>query len=114
MVWRSSRWHDVLDPNIGTVSGRKGKCTADEDSKLKGAVETHCGKHLGAIATLVPGRTEKCRDRWIVCLVCWWKWIQVLVLQRLNVTHYIVLSKAMHLLAKGAVVRGRVQYSSGF
>jgi hypothetical protein len=56
-----SRWHNRLDPSIG----RKGKWTAVEDSKLKDAVQTHGGKNWGAIARLVPGRTEKqCNKRW--------------------------------------------------
>jgi hypothetical protein len=59
------RWHDVLDPSIGRASGRKGKWTAVEDSKLKGAVQTHGDKDWGAVAALVPGRTKKqCSNRW--------------------------------------------------
>ena len=54
-----------MDPSIGPVSGRKGSWTAHEDSKLKGAVETHGNKKWGAIATLVPGRAETQRwNRW--------------------------------------------------
>jgi hypothetical protein len=48
-----------LDPSIGGASGRTGKWTAVEDSKLKNAVQTHGGKNWCAIAALVPGRTEK-------------------------------------------------------
>jgi myb proto-oncogene protein len=56
-----SRWQNALDPSIG----RKGKWTADEDSKLKDAVHTHRGKNWGFITALVPGRTEKqCNKRW--------------------------------------------------
>jgi hypothetical protein len=60
-----SRWHDVLDPNIVRVTGSKSKWTADEDSKLKDAVQTHGGKNWAAISALVPGRTRsKCKSRW--------------------------------------------------
>jgi hypothetical protein len=60
----SSRWH-VLDPNIDRVSGRTGKWTAVEDSKLKHAVQTHGGKNWDRISTLVPGRAQlQCRNRW--------------------------------------------------
>jgi hypothetical protein len=59
------RWNDVLDPNIGRASGRKGKWTAVEDSKLKGAVQTHGDKDWVAISLLVPGRTNiQCWGRW--------------------------------------------------
>jgi hypothetical protein len=58
------RWHDVLDPSIGRASGRTGKWTKDEDSKLKNAVRTHGGKNWGLIAALVPGRTKnQCTSR---------------------------------------------------
>jgi hypothetical protein len=60
-----NRWNDVLTPSIGTVSARKGKWSADEDSKLTSAVQWHGGKKWGGIAAMVPGRAEKqCRDRW--------------------------------------------------
>jgi hypothetical protein len=60
-----NRWHDVLDPNIGGASGRTGKWTEDEDSKLQDAVQTHGGKDWVAISALVPGRTRKqCYSRW--------------------------------------------------
>jgi hypothetical protein len=56
------RWKFVLDPIIDRAGGR---WTAVEDIKLKDAVQTHDGKNWGAIAALVPGRTEKqCRGRW--------------------------------------------------
>jgi hypothetical protein len=59
------RWRDTLDPSIGRGSGRTGKWTADEDSKLKDSVKTHSGKNWGAIAALVPGRTKmQCKNRW--------------------------------------------------
>jgi hypothetical protein len=54
-----NRWKDVLDPNIDRTSGRKGNWTADEDIKLKDAVQAHGGKNWGAIAALVPDRTKK-------------------------------------------------------
>jgi hypothetical protein len=58
------RWKDGLNSNIDPATLRAGKWGEDEDIKLKDAVETHGGKHWAAIATLVPGRTEKqCRDR---------------------------------------------------
>jgi hypothetical protein len=59
------RWYDVLDPGIGMASGRTGKWTADEDSKLKDAVHTHGGNNWPAIVALVPGRTRiQCYNRW--------------------------------------------------
>jgi hypothetical protein len=59
------RWNDVLDPNIDRVSGRTGKWTAVEDSKLEDAVQTHDDKDWIAISLLVPGRTVKqCCSRW--------------------------------------------------
>jgi hypothetical protein len=61
----SSRWNDTLDPNIDRPSGRKGKWTEDEDSKLKDAVQTHGDKDWVAICALVPGRTRtQCNHRW--------------------------------------------------
>jgi hypothetical protein len=61
----SRRWLDVLDPNIGRASGRKGKWSAVEDSKLKDAVQTHDDKDWGAISALIQGRTRKrCYNRW--------------------------------------------------
>jgi hypothetical protein len=60
-----ARWQFVLDPNTKRVSGRKGRWTADEDSKLKDAVQTHGDKKWGPIAELVPDRVEsQCRQRW--------------------------------------------------
>jgi hypothetical protein len=59
------RWHDALNPIITLAAGREGKWTADEDSKLKDAVQTHGGKDWATIAALVPGRTRlQCRSRW--------------------------------------------------
>jgi hypothetical protein len=61
----NNRWHDTLDPNIGRASGRTGKRTAVEDTKLKDAVKTYGGKNWSAISALVPNRTPKqCRNRW--------------------------------------------------
>jgi general stress protein YciG len=61
----SSRWHDVLNPGISGASGRTGRWTAVEDSKLKDAVQTYGGKNWEAIAALVPGRTKRqCLSRW--------------------------------------------------
>jgi myb proto-oncogene protein len=63
------RWKDVLDPSIGGATGRAGKWTALEDSKLKDAVQTHGGKDWAAISALVPGRTRKqCLRRLARCL----------------------------------------------
>jgi hypothetical protein len=60
-----SRWKDVLDPKADRASGRTGKWTAVEDSKLKFAVRTYDGKNWAAIAALVPGRAQiQCRSRW--------------------------------------------------
>jgi hypothetical protein len=60
-----NRWHDTLVYNIDQANGRTGKWVADEDHKLKGAVETHGGKDWEAIAALLPGRTKKqCNQRW--------------------------------------------------
>jgi hypothetical protein len=59
------RWHDVLDPSIGRASGRAGKWTEDEDSKLKNAVQTLGDKDWVSISALVPGRTKRqCNNRW--------------------------------------------------
>jgi hypothetical protein len=59
------RWYSILDPSIDRAGGRPCKWAEDEDIKLKGAVQTHGGKNWGAIAALVPGRTEvQCRSRW--------------------------------------------------
>jgi hypothetical protein len=59
------RWNKALTPSIDEASGRTGKWTAVEDSKLKDAIKTHGGKKWGAIAALVPGRTEnQCYERW--------------------------------------------------
>jgi hypothetical protein len=61
-----NRWKYVLDPSIDrTPPGRTGKFSEDEDSKLKEAVKIHSGKNWGAVAALVPGRTQKqCNGRW--------------------------------------------------
>jgi hypothetical protein len=59
------RWRTAFDPSIVRSSGRKGKWTSVEDSKLKDAVQTHGGKNWGVIGALVPGRTNgQCRQRW--------------------------------------------------
>jgi myb proto-oncogene protein len=58
------RWREALDPSIDQTNRRTGEWTADEDSELKSAVETHGGKDWPAIALLVPGRTKKCHNRW--------------------------------------------------
>jgi myb proto-oncogene protein len=47
------------------MAGRMGTWTADEEFKLKAAVQTHGGKNWNKIAAMVPGRTKiQCRNRW--------------------------------------------------
>ena len=59
------RWHYFLDPNNDGASGCKGKWAEDEDRKLKDAAQRYCGKDWAAIATLVPGQTQKeCHSIW--------------------------------------------------
>jgi hypothetical protein len=50
---------EQLDDDSGTVSGRKGKWTTDEDNKLTSAVETHVGESWYVIAALIPNRTKQ-------------------------------------------------------
>jgi myb proto-oncogene protein len=58
-------WNIILASNISPTTARAGKWSANEDIKLKDAVQTHRGKNRGAIAALVSGRTEKqCNMRW--------------------------------------------------
>jgi hypothetical protein len=60
-----NRWHTALDPSIGRANECTGKWTPVEDSKLKDAVQMHGGKNWAAIASLVPGRTNRqCSSRW--------------------------------------------------
>jgi myb proto-oncogene protein len=60
-----SRWKVVLDPSIDRANASKGKWTADEDSKLKDAVQTQGDKGWVALSALVPGRTKsQCYHRW--------------------------------------------------
>jgi myb proto-oncogene protein len=58
-----------LDSSIDRGNERTGKWAEDEDSKLKDAVQTYCGKNWDAVAVLVPGRTKK---------QCWGRWHDVL------------------------------------
>jgi myb proto-oncogene protein len=59
-----NRCQASLDPSMGWESAHKGKWLADEDIKLKDAVQTH-GKNWFAVATLVPGRSRtQCLLRW--------------------------------------------------
>jgi hypothetical protein len=59
------RWRHVLDPSIAQTPGRASKWTADEDTKLKDAVQTYNGKNWEGITRLVPGRTRiQCHNRW--------------------------------------------------
>jgi hypothetical protein len=60
-----SRWYTTLISNIDPNTARAGRWLANEDSMLKDAVQTHGDKNWGAIAALVPSRTEKqCTRRW--------------------------------------------------
>jgi hypothetical protein len=55
------RWVNYADPSIVRAMG---KWTTEEDAKLIDAVKK-CGKDWGAVAALVPGRTnEQCGHRW--------------------------------------------------
>jgi hypothetical protein len=66
---RHNRWHQFLKPSIDQTKALPSRWTAVEDSKLKAAVDTHCGKNWGAIAALIPARTTKqCMRRWNCCL----------------------------------------------
>jgi hypothetical protein len=61
-----NRWHYALKSSIDRTTGLAGKWAEDEDSKLKGAVQTYGGKNWNAIAALVPGRTyAQCSSRWL-------------------------------------------------
>jgi myb proto-oncogene protein len=53
-----NRWKNALKRNIDPTTARTGKWTADEDKKLKDAIQTH-GNDWTSIAALVPGRTKK-------------------------------------------------------
>jgi hypothetical protein len=60
-----TRWYNAFESSINLVTGRTGKWTEDEDTKLKDSVHMHGGKDLAAIAALVPGRTRtQCLNRW--------------------------------------------------
>jgi hypothetical protein len=59
------RWCNSLDPSVAMAMVRTGKWTADEDSKLKDAVQKHGGKNWSAISELVPDRSSsQCWGRW--------------------------------------------------
>jgi hypothetical protein len=59
------RWRNALDPSVGMDVARTGHWTADEDSKLKDAVQKCGGKNWTAIAKLVPNRrSTQCWGRW--------------------------------------------------
>jgi hypothetical protein len=60
---RIGRCSETLDPSINQIDGRTSKWTADECSKLKGVVQTHCGKDWVAIGMLVAYRTKKTNGR---------------------------------------------------
>jgi hypothetical protein len=60
-----NRWRIALGSSIDPTMARVGRWTADEDSTLKDAVQTHGAKNWDAIAVLVPGRTNsQCHYRW--------------------------------------------------
>jgi hypothetical protein len=59
-----ARWHRTSVSNADPTTGRTGKWTEDEDSKLKDAVLTHGDKNWKEVAAQVPGRTKKqCYNR---------------------------------------------------
>jgi hypothetical protein len=53
------RWNDTLIPNINQANERTGTWVADEDRKLKDAVDTLGSMNWVAIAALVPGRKRQ-------------------------------------------------------
>jgi hypothetical protein len=58
-------WHNALQSKSDETTKRMGKCTTDEDSTLKDAVQKHNGKNWEVIAALVPGRSKRqCQNRW--------------------------------------------------
>jgi hypothetical protein len=60
-----NRWHQSLVSNIDPTTARAGRWTADEDEKLREAVEAHGAKNWKKVAARVPGRTKKqCCSRW--------------------------------------------------
>jgi uncharacterized protein (DUF2237 family) len=60
----NQRWFCSLDPNIALTAGSMGRWTADENIKLKAALQMHGSKDWAAIAVLVPGRTKfQCATR---------------------------------------------------
>jgi hypothetical protein len=61
----TNRWYNTLGRNTDGATGRSGRWTEDEDSKLKDAVQMHGGKDWAATAALIPGRSkEQCWKRW--------------------------------------------------
>jgi hypothetical protein len=55
----ANRWHADLRYKTDETTACVGKWTAEEDCKLKDAVEKHNGKNWEATAALIPGRTKK-------------------------------------------------------
>jgi hypothetical protein len=88
-----NRWQKILKPSIALTAGRKGTWTEDENLKLKNSVHIHGGKDWAAIASLVPGRTQKqCFDRWLHVLDpsiarCTGKWTEDEDLKLKNSVH---------------------------
>jgi hypothetical protein len=59
------RWRNALDPSVDMAMARTGHWTAEEDIKLKAAVEKYGGKNWTEIAKLVPERrSTQCWGRW--------------------------------------------------
>jgi hypothetical protein len=59
------RWRNALDPSVDMAMARTGHWTAEEDIKLKKAVQKYGGKNWTAIAEMVPDRrSTQCWGRW--------------------------------------------------
>jgi hypothetical protein len=59
------RWRNALSPSIDMAMARTGHWTAEEDIKLKQAVQKYGGKNWTAIAEMVPDRrSTQCWGRW--------------------------------------------------
>jgi hypothetical protein len=59
------RWRNALSPSIDMAMARTGHWTAEEDIKLKQAVQKYGGKNWTAIAAMVPDRrSTQCWGRW--------------------------------------------------
>ena len=59
-----------MEPSVDMAMARTGHWTAEEDIKLKKAVQKHGGKNWTAIAEMVPDRrSTQCWGRWHSALV---------------------------------------------